>query len=108
MKKNNSIIIFITCSSIEEADKIKDILLQEKKVACVNIIPEVRSFFWWQGKIDTSNEVLLIAKSNLEILSTIVELVKKYHSYDVPEVIALPIINGNREYLEWIDKNVSR
>ena len=107
MQNSEFIIIFITCSSKEEAKKIKDILLQNKKVACVNIIPKIDSFFWWQGKVDSANEVLLIAKTTNKMSEDIIALVKKHHSYDVPEIIALPIVNGNKEYLDWIKNSIA-
>lgn len=102
----DSIVVMITCSSKREAGKIKKVLLEKRKVACVNIIPKVDSFFWWKGKIDSSLEVLLLAKTKKNMIKEIITLVKKIHSYEVPEIIALPIIGGNRDYLNWIEKEV--
>ena len=68
-------------------------------------IDKIKSIFWWQGAIDSSNEVLLIAKSKKSLIPKIVKKVKSLHSYDVPEVIALPIIGGNRDYIEWINES---
>ncbi len=108
MKSNKGqyIIILITCSSKKEATKIKDVLLNEKKVACINIIPQVDSFFWWQGKIDSCSEVLLLLKTRNNVFNDIVNVVKKNHKYEVPEIIALPIIDGNKDYLKWIKQTV--
>jgi len=106
LKKPSFIVIFITCPTDKEAKKIAGELLHQKKVACVNIIPRVDSFFWWQGKIDSAKEVLLVAKSEAKLLKSIVKLVLSLHSYKVPEIIALPIIGGHKEYLKWISKNV--
>lgn len=100
------IVIFITTANAEEAQRIADVLLKERKAACVNIVPRVSSTFWWQGKLDSAEESLLVVKTKASALDEIVSLVKKYHSYDVPEVIALPVIGGNPDYLEWIDKEV--
>jgi len=75
-------------------------------VACVNIVPEVSSLFWWQDKLDSAQESLLIIKTRALLLDQIVTLVKEIHSYEVPEIIALPVIGGNQDYLEWIDKEV--
>jgi len=102
----DSIVVMITCSSKREANKVKKVLLEKRKVACVNIIPKVDSFFWWKGKIDSSLEVLLLAKTKKNMIKEIITLVKKIHSYEVPEIIALPIIGGNRDYLNWIEKEV--
>jgi periplasmic divalent cation tolerance protein len=103
----DNIVIMITCSSKREAGKIKKKLLEAKKVACVNIISGVDSFFWWKDKIDSCPEVLLLAKTKKNLLKKIILLVKKIHKYEVPEIIALPIIDGNRDYLDWIEKSVS-
>ena len=101
------IIVLITCSSKKEATKIKDVLLTEKKAACINVFPpKVNSFFWWQGKIDSCSEVLLVVKTRRDVFKDVVSLVKKNHKYEVPEIIALPIINGNKDYLKWIDETV--
>lgn len=100
------IVLLITAGSIEEAQQISRALLEQKKVACVNIVPQISSLFWWQGKIDSESEVLLLAKTKASKLPEILDLVREIHSYDVPEVIALPILDGNREYLEWIDKEI--
>lgn len=97
---------FITTSTDEEADKIARALLNEKKAACVNIIKGVHSHFWWQGKIDSCNETLLVVKTEERLLDDIIKLVKELHSYDVPEIIALPIIGGHEEYLRWVSESV--
>ena len=108
MKKLFFIIIFITTPTKKEAQKIANKLLNEKKVACVNIISGVNSHFWWKDKIESANEMLLIAKTELKFFNDIVKLVKKLHSYEVPEIIALPIINGNKDYLDWISKSIKK
>ncbi len=100
------IVLFITTSNREEADKIANVLLNQRKVACVNIVPAVNSFFWWQGKLDSAQESLLLVKTKASLLPEIISLVKGVHSYEVPEIIALPIIGGNQDYLEWIGKEV--
>ncbi|MFH0797311.1 MAG: divalent-cation tolerance protein CutA [Candidatus Omnitrophota bacterium] len=92
----------ITAGSKKEAEKIKDVLLAEKLVACVNIISGIKSYFWWKGKIDSCPEVLLLAKTQRKIFPGIVRAVKKVHSYEVPEIIALPIIAGSQDYLDWL------
>ncbi len=101
------IVILITAASAEEAQRISSLLLEHRKAACVNIIPKVASRFWWQGKLDSAEESLLVVKTRASLLPEIIELVKGVHSYSVPEIIALPIIGGNPDYLAWIDKNVS-
>ncbi len=96
-------VIFITCAGKQEAAKITKALLEKKLVACVNIVDKVESFFWWKGKIDRAQECLLIAKSTRAKLVKITRVVKSLHSYEVPEIIGLPVTGGNKSYLEWID-----
>jgi periplasmic divalent cation tolerance protein len=107
MEAARYIVILITSDSIEEADHIARVLLEKKKVACVNILRGIDSYFWWEGKVDSARENLLIAKTRASLLPEVVALVRKIHSYDVPEVIALPIIGGNQDYLEWIDRSTA-
>ncbi len=102
----NAIVIFITCANRKEAKLISLSLLKNRLAACVNILDKVKSFFCWQGKTDQADEVLLIIKSNKKNLSRIIKLVKSMHSYEVPEIIALPILGGYKPYLRWIDASV--
>lgn len=100
-------VLLITTDSPEEAEQISRVLLEQKKAACVNIIPDVNSIFWWEGKPDSARENILVVKSRVSLLPEVISLVKKTHSYDVPEIIALPIIGGNQDYLDWIDESLS-
>lgn len=97
------IVVLITVADQEEARLISRVLLKQRKAACLNIISAVNSLFWWQEDIDSADECLLVMKTRSVLLDEVVQLVKEIHSYDVPEIIALPIIGGNKEYLEWID-----
>ena len=106
MEEGAHVVILITTSSDEEAHKIADALLTQRKAACVNIVPRVSSLFWWQGKLDSAQESLLIVKTKALLLNEIVRLVTEIHSYDIPEIIALPIVGGNKDYLQWIDEEV--
>lgn len=108
MREFTDIVVFITTAGAEEAQRIADMLLNERKAACINIVPKVSSRFWWQGKLESAEEVLLIVKTRASLLDEVVNLVKKHHSYDVPEVVALPIIGGNENYLEWLGKEVKQ
>lgn len=106
MKGIGAIVVFVTASSEAEARKIADLLLDRRKAACINIVPRVDSSFWWQGKLDSAQESLLIIKTKAPQLSEVIKLVKEAHSYQVPEVIALPVIGGNDDYLKWLDDEV--
>ena len=98
----DKVVVFITVGTEQEADNIARLLVEQRKAACVNIIPKVHSLFWWQGKIDSAQEILLIAKTRASLLPQVINLVQEAHSYDVPEVLVLPIIGGNEDYLTWI------
>jgi len=98
---NNSsahIVIFVTAKDQQEAKSIADKLL---------IVKDVQSIFWWDKKLDEAQEVLLIIKTRGDLFSKVEAVVKANHSYDVPEIIALPIIAGNQDYLNWIDDSVN-
>ncbi len=99
-------VLFITTANTEEAQRISSMLLNRKKAACVNIVPKVSSLFWWQDKLDSAQESLLIVKTKTSLLNEIITLVREIHSYDIPEIIALPIVGGNQAYLDWIGKEV--
>jgi len=99
-------VIFVTASSKIEAKKISQALLENKCAACVNIIDNIESNFWWQGKIDHTEEVLLVIKSKKSKLAKIIKLVKSLHSYEVPEIIAMPIVAGEKKYLRWINDSL--
>lgn len=103
MKETDKIVALITTSSEEEARKIAELLVNGKKAACVNIVPAVDSVFWWEDKLDSARESLLLVKTKASLFPEIVELVKRMHSYEVPEIIALPIIAGSEDYLKWLD-----
>lgn len=102
------VLVLVTVPSIEEAEKIARKLIVEKLAACVNIVPGLKSLFWWEGKMDEAGEYLLLIKSRLDKMKEVVEAVERTHSYTVPEVIAIPIIAGNKSYIEWIDQTIGK
>jgi len=102
MEHDQNIVILITAGTDGEARRVAEALLEKRKAACVTIVPTVTSLFWWEDRIDSDQESLLVVKSKASLLDEIVSLVKEIHTYDVPEVIALPIIGGNPDYLDWI------
>jgi periplasmic divalent cation tolerance protein len=102
--QNKYITVLMTSPDREEAKKIAGILLEDRRAACVSIWPKGESYFWWEGKIDREEEFLIIAKTREELLPDLIETVKKIHSYDLPEIIALPITGGSRDYLDWLEK----
>lgn len=96
-------VVLITAGSEEEAHKIAGLLVNKRKAACVNIVPGVHSLFRWQGGIDSARESLLLVKTRSSLLAEIIRLVREIHSYEVPEIIALPVIGGSEDYLRWLD-----
>jgi periplasmic divalent cation tolerance protein len=106
MEESSYIVVLITVKDSEEAQKIANSLLKRRQAACVNIIPEVNSHFWWKDKLDSAKESLLIVKTKESLLPELVKSVKKIHSYSIPEIIALPIVGGSQDYLDWIDSEV--
>ena len=101
------ILITVTASSREEAEKIATTLLERKLIACANILGPVSSRFWWQGKIDLAEEYMIFMKTKRELFDQVADNVKQLHSYEVPEIIALPIVEGAKPYLEWINSNLT-
>ena len=98
------IVVFITSVSKEEADKIADVLVSSGLAACVNMVQGVKSVFMWKGKVEKADEVLLVVKTRREMFTMLMGEVKRLHSYEVPEIIALPLIGGSQDYLDWIDE----
>jgi periplasmic divalent cation tolerance protein len=99
-------IVFITAGSAEEAERIAHALVEERLAACVNIVPGVTSVYRWEGQVQRDAEVLLVAKTLEANVARLAQRVKELHSYDVPEVVALPITDGSPEYLAWLADSV--
>jgi periplasmic divalent cation tolerance protein len=99
-----AILVLITTATREEADRIARELVGQRLAACVNIIPQVRSIFSWENKLSDEEEVLLTVKSRRSRFRQLALSVKALHSYRVPEIIALPILEGSADYLNWIEE----
>lgn len=110
MKRNKKpfIMVLITTSSREEAEKIARTLLTEKLIACANIIGPAHSLFWWQGKIDEAQEHIIFMKTRKDLFEKLSQKIKALHSYQVPEIIATPITKGFKPYIEWLNKNLQQ
>lgn len=100
------IVVFVTAASAEEAATIGQTVVDEKLAACSNLIPSISSTYWWQGRVERATEALIVLKTRDDLLEAVIRRVRALHSYTVPEVIALPIIGGNPDYLRWIDESV--
>lgn len=98
------LVILITAGTKKEAQKIARSLLSHRLAACVNVVPQVESLFWWKGKIDNAKEALLIVKTKAPLFKKLMLEVRRLHSYKCPEIIALPITKGSKDYLRWLDE----
>lgn len=97
-----SIVVFITTSSEDEAANIARALVEGRLAACVNIVRNLRSIYSWQGKVEDESEVLMIVKTQKKLFHSLSQKVREMHSYTVPEIIALPIVEGSEDYLKWL------
>ncbi len=101
----NEIVIFITAPNEEEAAKIARSLVEARLAACVNIIKNIRSIYTWQGNVEDDAETLMIVKTQKSLFPALSAKVREIHSYEVPEIIALPIIDGAEDYLKWLKES---
>ncbi|NLT65439.1 MAG: divalent-cation tolerance protein CutA [Acidobacteria bacterium] len=102
----NEIIVLTTTDSIELAHKIASALVEKREAACVNIIPEIRSVYRWEGKICDEKEFLLVIKSTVQRLEAVKDRVRSLHTYQTPEVISIPVSGGDPAYLSWLHASV--
>jgi periplasmic divalent cation tolerance protein len=100
MKKH--CVAFVTAPVGEEPRRLAELLLDKKLCACVNVISPIESFFWWEGKKDSAREALLVIKTEQRLLKRLTAAVRAAHSYEVCEVIAMPIVGGSKPYLDWV------
>jgi periplasmic divalent cation tolerance protein len=98
----DKIVILSTCASEEEAEKLARELVESRLAACVNIIPRMRSVYRWKGEVESAEESLLVIKSSRPLFDALRALLDKQHSYEVPEAIALQIVQGSENYLNWM------
>ena len=101
---DDAIVVFMTAANVEEATRLADMLVGAHLAACVQILPEMESVYRWQGKVERQAEVLLIAKTTLGKFDELEREVRALHSYDTPEIVAIPILTGSAPYLEWLNQ----
>ena len=102
----DKIVVFSACSTLDEARRIAKKLIEDHLAACVNVMPGVRSFFRWKGVIEEADECLLVIKSSRDVLDRLRLELEKAHTYEVPEVVAVPIVAGSPNYLNWLDNEL--
>jgi len=95
-------LIYMTAASEDDAARIGHTLVEERLAACANVIPRMRSFYWWEGRVQEEREAVLVVKTRAALVPALTERVKALHGYSVPCVVALPIEAGNPAYLEWL------
>ena len=101
---SDAIVVFMTASNGEEAARLADMLVGSHLAACVQILPEMESVYRWQGKIERAAEILLLAKTTRSKFEELEREVRALHSYDTPEIIAVPVVAGSARYLEWLSE----
>lgn len=98
--------VFIT-TPVDKGEEIANLIIENKLGACVNVVREVSSVYWWKGNIEKDKEALLVVKTSFSKFGDLKDKVKEVHPYTVPEIVALPIVGGNEDYLNWIDESLS-
>lgn len=101
------IVVFSNCGSEEEARRIARSLVEARLAACVNIVPGIRSIYHWQGAVQDDSEWMLVIKSTRLLFDQLSAELRKVHSYQVPEVLAIPVVAGSQDYLDWLDRETS-
>lgn len=106
MTGEDPIVVFMTAANGEEATRLADLLIGAHLAACVQILPEMESVYRWEGKIERQSEILLLAKTTAGKFADLEREVRALHSYETPEIVAVPIIAGSTPYLEWLAKSL--
>ena len=102
----DKVIVYTTCGNITEAESIARNLIDNRLAACVNVVPGLLSYYRWQGKVENDTELLLMIKTAGNLIDEVRNALETLHSYDLPEMIVLPIIGGSPNYLEWLEQEV--
>ena len=100
-------VVYSTIDNIQDARRIANTLVEEQIVACVNIIPKIESIYRWKGKIENEEEVVLIAKTADQNVKKTIHRIKELHSYELPDIIVLPVIGGLKDYLDYVTNETS-
>lgn len=103
----DKVVLFSTCPDMAEAEKLASHLVESRLAACVNAVPAIRSFYRWKGKVENDPEVLLVIKTARDRVDAVRAEIEKLHTYELPELIALPIVDGSPNYLSWLDSELT-
>jgi len=104
----DKVVVYTTCGNITEAEAIARTLIESRQAACVNVIPGLLSYYRWQGKVENDAELLLMIKTERGSVDAVRHTLEMLHSYDLPEMIVLPIIDGSPNYLEWMEQEMQQ
>lgn len=102
----DKIVVFSTCDSEEQAGAIARSLIEQRLAACVSIVPGARSVYRWKGQIEDNGEWMLVIKSRRDLMDSLRAAIGKIHSYEVPELLAVPVVDGSEDYLAWLDREL--
>lgn len=102
----DKIVVFVTAGNSDEASALARTVVEKRLAACVNVLPGVTSWYWWEGKVTEDREVVLVIKTSRDRFDALEKEVLRQHSYAVPEIIALPVVEGSKNYLNWIEESL--
>ena len=104
----DKIVVLAACATDEEAERLARLLVDQRLAACVNVIPGVRSFYRWKGAVEDASERLLTIKTSRALFPSLVAALEKAHSYETPEALALPVLDGSANYMSWLDESLQK
>jgi len=102
----NGYYVVLMTTPVDKGEELANFIIENKLGACVNVVSQVNSIYWWKGNIEKDKEALLVVKTSAEKFKELLEKVKSVHPYTVPEIIALPVVAGNPDYLNWIEESL--
>jgi periplasmic divalent cation tolerance protein len=108
MNQDDCIVVLVTVPDHNIARKVSEAVLTARLAACVNVLPGIQSMYWWEGKIADEQEVLLLMKTTEARFESLSQTIRSAHPYEVPEIVAVPVVRGLPQYIEWIRRETSR
>jgi periplasmic divalent cation tolerance protein len=106
--RNSVVVILVTAPDGQVAESLARVLVEERLVACVNVVPGLKSLYWWEGSVQSSDEVLMLAKARKGDVEAVAARVRELHPYEVPEVVATEVVAGLDSYLDWVNSETER
>ncbi len=103
----DKVVAYTTCADREEAEKLARHLIDERLAACVSVVPAVKSYYRWKGRVESDDEILLMIKTSRDLVDALRQQLEKLHSYDLPELIVTPIVDGSPNYLAWLERELT-